>query len=58
MTDTAKKKKSTDTTAKGGKKDEKRELSSEDLNQVSGGAIPTPVNGQITDIVTPGGDDS
>ena len=28
------------------------ELAEQDLNSVSGGAIPTPVNGQITDAIT------
>ncbi len=39
-----------ETAAKGGKKDKKKELSKKDLNKVSGGAMPTPVNGQITDV--------
>ena len=28
------------------------ELSDKDLDEVSGGVIPTPVNGQITDAIT------
>lgn len=45
-------------TESGGTSKKKKKLSEKDLNKVSGGAFPTPVNGQITDIVTPGGDDS
>lgn len=33
------------------KKDKKEKLSQKQLNKISGGAMPTPVNGQITDSV-------